>query len=104
MISSAFVFWHAVAALQPRTVKVEVSLSSFPDLATMTPTSLGKAFSDLDESDIVDHINKHNITLSRIAVAKYASVARSVFWLRLMLIFGFLTLVVVVLTRVGSLQ
>lgn len=85
-ISSLLMLWYSVQALSPKTPTANSSLASFPDVAGMSPTDYAARVVQLDAHGIAREYAHVNVTLSRIAAAKFASIARAVWWFRVQLV------------------
>lgn len=101
-VCAAMTLFHALDALSPRLDTSEQSLASFPDIAGMAPGIFVSAILALDQPGIARELAMHNAVLSRVAHAKFKSVADAVWWLR-GLLFGAYTLLVVYGVRLTTL-
>ena len=82
--------WMSLKALKPDTKRGEPSLHSFPDIAERYKNNYTLSFMELSCDEIVSHFCSHNLTLSRIANAKYNDIRYAVSWLRLSIIAVFI--------------
>jgi hypothetical protein len=93
---------HSLGTLSPRTPSAEKSLNSFPDIASMSVDAYATAVAGLNETLICNNYARHNATLARIAMAKFAHVKKSLKSLSVSLYGSFAILVMYFLCQLGQ--
>lgn len=78
--------WHCLAALTPRTPNAGKSLHSFPDIAAMRAADLVRDVAALTPAGSAEHLSLHNSTLAGVAMAKFMSLGKATWWLRIALL------------------
>ena len=95
-LSLLYTLLMSLKALKPDIKRGEASLHSFPDIAEYYE-NYTQSFMELSCDEIVSHFCAHNLTLSRIANAKYKALQCAVSWLCSAIIAAFILCVFYVL-------
>jgi hypothetical protein len=86
IVATVMTALRCVEALAPRTPAAADSLTSFPDIASVSPEEYVSRVRALPVEGISDEYAKLNSQLSRVSVAKYTALSQAAWWLRVQIL------------------
>ena len=100
VVATTMTLWHLIAAIGPRTDAVGQSLASFPDIAVRSVEDYEAAHNSLSDEAIAREFARLNVQLAKIAKAKFGSVSRAIWWLRIQLLSGYVLFLLLGFVRI----